>query len=123
MRLLLDTHILVWAPTGDPRLSKAAIAALENPESELFVSAVTAFEFADLQKRGRFAMTEPLSDFADLMGLQFIDFPSACWSLAASLPDIHRDPVDRMLVAHALVLDMTLVTADVMMRRYPVKLL
>ena len=123
MRLLLDTHILVWAPTGDPRLSNAAIAALENPESELFVSAVTAFEFADLQKRGRFAMTEPLSDFADLMGLQFIDFPGACWTLAASLPDIHRDPVDRMLVAHALARDMTLVTADEMMRRYPVKLL
>lgn len=123
MRLLLDTHVLVWAPTGDPRLSKAAIAALENPESELFVSAVTAFEFADLQKRGRFAMTEPLSDFADLMGLQFIDFPSSCWSLTASLPDIHRDPVDRMMIAHALALDMTIVTADQHIRDYPIKTL
>jgi PIN domain nuclease of toxin-antitoxin system len=46
--------------------------------------------------------------------------PAASWEQIASLPDIHRDPVDRMLIAHALVEGMTLLTADANIRRYPV---
>jgi PIN domain nuclease of toxin-antitoxin system len=47
-------------------------------------------------------------------------FPAGCWELLMDLPAIHRDPVDRMLVTHALVKDMALVTADANIRRYPV---
>ena len=122
-RLLLDTHVLVWAPTGDPRLSKTAREAMLAADAELFVSAVVAFEFADLQQRGRFAMTEPISSFANAFGFRIVDLPADAWTIAARLPDIHREPVDRMLVAHALLGDYTLVSADEKIARYPVKTL
>jgi PIN domain nuclease of toxin-antitoxin system len=121
VRLLLDTHVLIWAPTGDPRLSAAARDAMTNPEAELFASAVTAFELADLQERGRVAMIEDVGAVAAVLGLSVLDFPAEAWRIAASLPDIHRDPVDRMLVAHAIAGDFAVVTADTMIRRYPVK--
>jgi PIN domain nuclease of toxin-antitoxin system len=122
-RLLLDTHVLVWAPTGDPRLGLAARQAMQVSGAELFVSAVTAFELTDLQQRGRIAMTESLSTFADPFGLSILDLPAQAWTVAARLPDIHRDPVDRMMIAHAILGDFTLVTADRLIRRYPVKTL
>jgi PIN domain nuclease of toxin-antitoxin system len=121
VRFLLDTHALIWLPTGDPRLSKAAREAIANPESELFASAVTAFELASLQQRGRVAMVEDMAAVADALGLLVTDFPAEAWRVAESLPDFHRDPVDRMLIAHAIIGDFTLITADANIRRYPVK--
>lgn len=120
MRLLLDTHTLIWAPTGDPRLTSTARDAITNPEAELFASAVTAFELADLQQRKRIAMTENMAAVAAVLGLSVLDFPAEAWTIVATLPDIHRDPVDRMLIAHAIVGDFTLVTADKTIRSYPV---
>ena len=121
MRLLLDTHVLIWLPTGDPRLTKAAREAITDPKSELFASAVTAFEIADLQHRKRIAMTEDMAAVAAVLGLAVLDFPAEAWKIGANLPDIHRDPVDRMLIAHAIVGDFTLVTADKAIRSYSVK--
>ena len=121
MRLLLDTHVLIWAPTGDPRLTEAAREALADPESELFVSAVTAFELASLQQRGRIAMTEDVGKVAAVLGLELLDLPAETWRVAAKLPDIHGDPVDRMMIAHAIAGDFTLVTADRLVRSYPVR--
>ena len=120
MRLLLDTHVLIWFPTADPRLSAAARQAIENPSNEIFVSAVTAFELTDLQGRERVAMKEDLTTIGEPLGLSIVDFPAEAWALAATLPRIHRDPVDRMMVAHAVVGGFTLVTADRNVHRYPV---
>ena len=121
MRLLLDTHVLVWVPTGDPRISAAAREAILDPDAELCASAVTAFELADLQSRGRIAMTENLDTFAGPLGLSVLDFPALAWTVCGELPDIHRDPIDRMMIAHALVGDLTLVTAVETVRSYPVR--
>ncbi|MGQ0559768.1 MAG: type II toxin-antitoxin system VapC family toxin [Sphingosinicella sp.] len=120
MRLLLDTHVLIWAPTGDPRLSPPAREAMSDPDAELFTSAVAAFELADLQRRGRIAMAEDMNQVAAVLGLTVADFPANAWPIAGSLPAIHRDPVDRMLIAHAIAGDFILVTADRNIRRYPV---
>ncbi|MBW8783990.1 MAG: type II toxin-antitoxin system VapC family toxin [Novosphingobium sp.] len=118
--LLLDTHVLVWAATGDPRLERIDIALLRDPARDLCVNAVVAFELADLQSRGRIALSEPIEFLQQHMDLRLIDFPTACWQIAATLPPIHGDPIDRMLIAHALHAGMTLVTADPIIRRYPV---
>jgi PIN domain nuclease of toxin-antitoxin system len=120
--LLLDTHVIVWMATGDPRLRRVDRSALRDPARPLHVSAVVAFELADLQQRGRIAMTEPIDFLQANMGFVLADLPSDCWQVAARLPNIHRDPIDRLLIAHALLGDMTLVTADRAIRRYPVKL-
>lgn len=121
MRLLLDTQILIWIPLDDRRLSNAAVEALQSPDNSLHVSAVTAFEFADLQRRRRFPINDPIDFLTERIGFALVDFPEQAWRLVESLPDIHRDPVDRMLVAHAILGGFTLVTADTTICRYPVR--
>ncbi|MEH3037208.1 MAG: type II toxin-antitoxin system VapC family toxin [Sphingomonas adhaesiva] len=120
MALLIDTQTLVWLRTGDPKLSRAAQRAIADEGRALFVSAVTAYEFADLDARGRFGAALDLQSTLDRFFMTVLDFPEACWRIAAELPMFHRDPVDRMLIAHALHAGLTLVTADETIRRYPV---
>lgn len=121
MALLIDTHALAWFGTGDERLSRAAHRALTDGAQELLVSAVTAYEFADLNRRGRFQADLPLAALLGSLDAQVIDYPAQCWALAASLPDLHRDPVDRLVIAHALQADLPLITADATIREYPVR--
>jgi len=68
-------------------------------------------------------MAADFGTVATMLALETVDLPADIWRLAVTLPDLHRDPVDRMLIAHALHLDATLVTADVTMHRYPVRCL
>lgn len=120
MILALDTQILVWLATGDKRLS-AAVARALGADNELLVSAVTAWEFVDLEQRGRFGGVIRFEEVLERFNLTVIDFPAEAWRLASALPDLHRDPVDRMLIAHVIHADMVLVTADKLMREYPVR--
>lgn len=121
MRLLLDTQILVWMVNGDRRLRPEWVDTIASPATLLCVSPVIAFEYTDLQLRGRIPTDEPLSELIERFDLTIEDFPADTWRLAARLPAIHRDPVDRMLVAHALSGDFTLATADRTIRKYPVR--
>ena len=123
MRLLLDTQVVIWIVLNDGRLSRRAAEAIRLPENALHVSAVTAFEFADLQARKRFPIRESMEFLAGLIDFSVLDFPAEAWRLAEKLPDLHRDPVDRMMIAHAIVGEFTLVTADKIVRSYPVKAL
>jgi PIN domain nuclease of toxin-antitoxin system len=118
--LLLDTHILVWTVARDRRLTTAQRAAIEDPEHALLVSAVVAYELTHLQAAGRIPIPEPLSAMQDLIGFEIVDLPGQCWQEVASLPTIHGDPIDRMLVAHARIAGATIVTADRAIKRYPV---
>lgn len=120
---MIDTHALVWTATAPSRLSEAARRALSDGAETLLVSAVTAYEYADLNRRGRFGVDLPLQAILDQFDARVVDFPAACWSIAAALPQLHFDPVDRMLVAHAIHDDHTLITADATIRRYPVRTL
>ena len=123
MRLLLDTHVLVWFGRDDPRLSREARHALINLGAELLISSVTAFEFEDLRARGRFGEVGPLEVLARALHAAVIDYPAEAASIAALLPPHHLDPVDRMLIAHAKHADVTLMTADETMQRYPIRTL
>jgi PIN domain nuclease of toxin-antitoxin system len=121
VHLLLDTQIFVWLSTNDRRLSKRVLSAIVDEATELYTSSVVAWEFVDLEKRGRFP---PLVRFETLLAeieFKILDFPAEAWRLIDSLPKLHRDPVDRMLIAHAIHADLTLVTSDKIMRDYPVK--
>jgi PIN domain nuclease of toxin-antitoxin system len=120
VKLLIDTQVLVWLLSGDRRLRSSWKEALADPTTGAFTSAVVAWEYSDLKKRGRLPVQEEISDLQDLYGIEPVDFPAPCWSLAGDLPRIHRDPVDRMLVAHAIAGGFTLVTADRTLRDYPV---
>lgn len=121
MDLLIDTQILVWLQTGDRRLSQRALDALFDNHNRILVSSVTAWEYSDLTARGRLAVEAALGELVQDFAMTLVDFPAQAWSIARLLPDIHRDPIDRMLVAHAVIADMTVVSADETIRRYPVR--
>ena len=123
MNLLLDTQILVWMVGDRRKLPAALVPAMKLPETVLLVSAVTAWEYADLLHRRRLPVDEPVPELQARFGLQIVDLPHGCWRMASQLPHIHGDPIDRMAVAHAIIGDYVLVTADANMRRYPVALL
>lgn len=120
MRLLIDTHILIWMVLDDRRLSAPQRAALSEPENDILLSAVNAYELTHLQQTGRIALEEPIDRLAELVGFELVDLPAQAWAMVARLPDIHRDPIDRMLIAHAMTGGFPLLTADANVRQYPV---
>lgn len=96
---------------------------LADPSASLLVSAVTAWEFTDLQLRGRFPKGVTFERVQTGLATTLIDFPVEAWRIAETLPDFHRDPVDRMLIGHAIAIGETIITSDAKMRAYPVKTL
>jgi PIN domain nuclease of toxin-antitoxin system len=120
MKLLLDTHAFLWWDSDDARLPSALRSAIATPSNQVFVSAVTAWEIAI--KRGLRKLV-----FAGLVGKSieghgFIALPITVEQAecAGSLPQLHRDPFDRLLVAQAQLEGLVLVTVDDEILRYPV---
>lgn len=120
MKLLLDTHVLLWALLAPGRLSPTAAGAIEDGSNEVFVSVVSAWEIEIKRAKGKLPMAIPLSDA--LSAQRFKTLPvTLSYALAVeSLPRRHRDPFDRMLIVQAQLEDMTLVTSDREVRHYPV---
>ena len=121
MRLLLDTHIVVWIALNDLRLSAAQREAVGDSENAILVNPLVAYELTQLQRTGRIPLQEPINRLQELIGFELVDLPHDLWQAVSRLGDIHRDPVDRMLIAHAMTEGLTLVTADANIRRYPVR--
>ncbi len=123
MRLLLDTHILLWWFADDPALPRAARRAIAEPRAEVFVSAATAWEIAIKHALGR--LTFPVTRLpAILQEARMVALPIAMEHtiLAGSLPPHHHDPFDRILVAQARHEGLTIVSVDGMISRYAVAL-
>jgi PIN domain nuclease of toxin-antitoxin system len=123
LALLLDTQILVWIGSDDARLPARIREQLLDPDTTLFISAVTAWEFVDLEERSRLPQGVSFPAIADRLDATVLDFPAEAWRIVQAMPKPHLDPIDRMLIAHAMLADLTLVTADAQMRAYPVKTL
>lgn len=124
MRLLLDTHALLWWLAGSDRLSMAACAAIENPANDVLVSAASAFEIATKYRLGKLPGAAAVA--ADITGCiagqGFAELPITIrdGDRAGGLVGVHRDPFDRMLIAQALALDLTLVSLEDLFDRYGV---
>jgi PIN domain nuclease of toxin-antitoxin system len=113
LRLLLDTHIWLWFFQGSGRLAKATAKQLRDSENELWLSPVSTWEAATLHRKGRIAIHESLADWLHRMTIGMHEAPLTHEiSIASSLLDLHEDPADRLIVATAQILDLTLVTAD-----------
>jgi PIN domain nuclease of toxin-antitoxin system len=122
VNLLLDTHILLWAAAGDERLTAQTRALLLDPANALWFSAASIWEVAI--KRGLDRpdfRTDPGVLRAGLLGNGYGELAvdgRHCLPLA-SLPPLHADPFDRLLVAQSQAEGMTLITADTKVARYP----
>ncbi len=124
MRLLLDTHIFLWWLADDPALATEAKEAIADAGSEVFVSAVTAWEIAIKQTLGRLEF--PLAQMSAIIEESgFTPLPIVIDHAlrAGRLPPHHHDPFDRMLVAHAQQEGLTMITGDAMIHRYAVAVL
>lgn len=124
MRLLLDTHILLWWFSDDPALPVSAKAAIADPKSEVFVSAASVWEISIKRALGRLEF--PVEQFGVLIkdaGFLPLSMDVDHCALAGALPLHHQDPFDRMLIAQAQYEGLTLVTLDSMIRRYGVAIL
>lgn len=120
MRLSLDTHMYLWAVTADPRLPEEVRRVLEDPASAVYVSAACVWEATIKVGLGRLD-ADPAELAAGIGRSGFIELPVTAAHAAAvgRLEAVHRDPFDRLLVAQALVEDLTLATVDAAIRRYP----
>lgn len=117
MKLLIDTGVFLWTAFDPARLSPRARQALEDMENELVVSSVVPLELGMAVHKGRIALGEPVADFyrkrLELLGRSSELAFSVVHALrTASLPYTHRDPMDRMLAAQAIVEGIPLVTSD-----------
>ena len=122
MRLLLDTHILLWTIAESRRLSAEARDLIGDPGSEITFSVVTLWEVAikTARRRGDFHI-DVGSLRRQLLDNRFAEVAvTGAHAVAlAALPPVHKDPFDRMLVAQALAEGVTLLTADATVARYP----
>ena len=119
MRLLLDTHAFLWWCEDDPKLGVAEREAIRDGANEVFLSAASVWEMAIKQGLGRLQLPEPPSVAAPCMGIVPLPVAFAHAEATVSLPSLHRDPFDRLLVAQARTEGMTLVTHDPLIRVYP----
>jgi len=127
MRALLDTHTFIWWITDDPRLSPRVREIIGNGKNELFLSAASGWEMAIKAKLGRLQLSDSLERFIpEQMALNAIESLPVKMSHALhvyKLPDHHRDPFDRMLIAQAQLENMPILTVDPQISRYPVKVI
>ena len=116
MKLLLDTHTLLWWLAGDKQLSPAARWALEDESNPVYVSAASAWEVAAKHRLGKLPKAGPLArDFAgEVVRQGFLELPITLddGQRAGALAGNHKDPFDRMLVAQAKAHDLALVSNE-----------
>ena len=121
MRLLLDTHILIWALGEPKRLPKEVRAALESPTNEVLFSAASIWEIAIKAQMGRANFKVAPAEIAQAaVDSGFVELPVRAehGARVSSLPLHHRDPFDRLLVAQAMTEPCRLVTADAILGGY-----
>ncbi len=122
MNLLLDTHVLLWWLDDDPSLSTRARAAIANGENLAFVSAATVWEICIKEALGKLEIPPDFREVLAAQPLLPLDITAEHAHAVAGLPDHHRDPFDRMLIAQARTERLTVVTHDARFREYGIAL-
>jgi PIN domain nuclease of toxin-antitoxin system len=127
MRLLLDTHALLWWLTDDPQLSPTARSAIADQTNDVLVSAASAWEIATKHRLGRLPIGgEVLRRFDELIaadGFSHLPMHHGHAIRAGGYPLHHRDPFDRMLAAQSELEDMPLITVDPAFESFPIQVL
>jgi len=122
VKLLLDTHLVLWWMSGEAsRISKKALAALGSEGIDPTVSAVTIWEAAIKRRLGKLDSPDDLLPQLERAGVELLPITARHADLVASLPLHHRDPFDRLLVAQAKLEGLPLVSDDAALRRYDIE--
>jgi len=125
VRLLLDTHALIWWLLGDPALSRAARSAIADDDNEVIVSAASGWEISTKHRLGKLPgaanLAEDLGGAIASQGFGELPISLRHAQLAGKLPGDHRDPFDRMLVAQAILGGLTVVSNETVFDRWAVR--
>ena len=120
MRLLIDTHILIWADERPQAIADKLHAAMLDPMNDIFVSTASVWETAIKRARGKLRFDRPIVAAVAALGFELLPISGAHAEHAGRLPPHHGDPFDRMLIAQAMLEGMVLGTQDAMARAYGV---
>ncbi len=125
MKLLLDTHTLLWLAENDPQLSKTAVEYLSDPANELLISPASYWELAIKLALGKYRLTDPLSVYLQ-EAIRLYDLSILCIDVlhaegVANLPHHHRDLFDRMLIAQCIVEQLAVVSSDEAFDAYSIR--
>ncbi len=122
MRLLLDSHTLIWAVDQPAKLSPTAVAALQDPGNDLLLSAGSIWEIAIKSGLKKLALSQPFRPWMEkaMADLRVLVLPITVEyaDVQASLPTHHGDPFDRLLVAQSHVEGISIVSADTTLDQY-----
>ncbi len=120
MKLLLDTHALIWSAIEPRRLSGSAAAAITDPANTIIVSSASAWEVSIKRRRGGLIFPPVTRQVLLDLRMQPLDVSVEHAVAVEELPDLHKDPFDRILVAQARVEGCVLVSRDPLVRAYDV---
>jgi PIN domain nuclease of toxin-antitoxin system len=124
MKLLLDTHVFLWYISADPHLPAAFTEATRDPANEVYLSVVSVWEAVIKHSLGKLPMQRPPAEYLpaqrEAHQIASLTLEEAALAHLSTLPPLHRDPFDRLLIAQALQHGLTLVTVDDAVKAYPV---
>jgi PIN domain nuclease of toxin-antitoxin system len=120
-KLLLDSHIFIWWLTEDEKLGPLTVEVIKDPRNKIYVSAATTWEISIKRSLGKIKAPKDLSK--EIISEGFDELPISVFhgDQAGLLPEIHKDPFDRMLIAQAQTEGLELVTCDKAIPKYSVK--
>jgi len=124
VKVLLDTAVFWWIASGSPRLSRNVAKIFEDPETDVALSPISIWELIVKNQIGKLPLPRPITELLSQVReerlVRTLPLRETAVLRLASLPALHRDPFDRMLICQALDEGMTLVTPDAHVRAYPV---
>ena len=122
MKILLDTVTFLWLVEGSPRLSSTAVELVEDSANVVFLSAASAWEIAIKSALGKLKLAQPawqlVPNQRELHGFESLPIDEEAALHAGRLPNLHRDPFDRILVSQAILHGLTLLTPDPLITSY-----
>ena len=118
MKLLLDTHIFLWALSEPNRLSQKQVIAMEDPTNTVYVSSISITEIAIKASLGKLELVFDPLDAAEKSGFEMLDFSAKDALILKDLPFHHRDPFDRMLITQAISRKLMIATQDSIIDQY-----
>jgi PIN domain nuclease of toxin-antitoxin system len=125
LRLLLDTHTLLWFALTDPQLSGTATSLIIDPDNEKLVSPASYWEIAIKISIKKYALSKPYEIFIDEAidknGFGYLHIEPKHTAALTTLPFHHKDPFDRLLIAQAIIEGIPIISGDTVLDSYPVK--
>jgi PIN domain nuclease of toxin-antitoxin system len=126
MRVLIDTHALLWYLQGDVNLSNLAMITIENKDNDVFVSIASLWEIAIKLGLGKLEIQRPFENIEidlDRLDIKILPIAFAELDIYRSLPLHHRDPFDRILIAQSISNSLTIITRDALFKPYLARLM